>query len=137
MKNCLFCKIGKKEIDSKIIYEDNLVLAFLDANPLTKGHTLIIPKNHADNILELADKDLIAVFRAAKLVADKLNESLEPSGFTIGVNHGKISGQSIDHFHLHLVPRFQGDGGGSLHSVVQSPPKETLDEVWRQITTNN
>lgn len=133
MKDCLFCKIGKKEIDSKIIYEDNQVLAFLDVNPLTKGHVLVIPKNHAANILELTDGDLIAVFRAARLVANKLNESLKPSGFTMGVNHGKISGQSVDHFHLHLIPRFQGDGGGSLHLVVQSPPEETLDEVQQQI----
>ena len=129
----MFCKIGKKEINSKSVYEDERTLAFLDINPLAKGHTLIIPKNHATNILELTPEDLIAVFRAGQLITARLNEVFQPDGFTIGINHGRISGQAIDHFHLHIIPRFRGDGGGSLHSVVHAPPKESLDEIWRQI----
>jgi len=133
MNNCLFCKIAEKEISSKVVYENERVLAFLDINPLASGHTLIIPKNHAENILELSDEDLVSIFRAGREVVLLLNKALKPNGFTIGVNHGKVSGQSIDHFHLHLIPRFQGDGGGSLHSVVNAPPKESLDETYARL----
>lgn len=133
--DCLFCKIASGEIPSEIIYKDDYVTAFLDANPLTEGHTLIVPNRHVENILDLADEDVCPVFLAVKKVTGMLQKTLDPRGFTIGINHGKISGQSIDHLHIHVIPRFENDGGGSLHSVVHFPPSIALKDTKNKILT--
>ena len=131
--DCLFCKIASKEIPSEVIYEDDHVLAFLDVHPLTEGHTLIVPKKHVENIIDLPEDEVAPVFSAVKKVTELLEKKLAPKGFTIGINHGRISGQTIDHLHIHVVPRFEGDGGGSLHSVVKYPPKEPLASIREKI----
>ena len=131
--NCLFCKIVAKSIPAAVIYEDEFVLAFLDINPMTLGHTLVIPKIHAENILDLPDDQIDPFFQAVKKIVALLQERLELRGFTIGINHGKMSGQAIDHLHIHIVPRYEGDGGGSLHSVVKNPPQESLEEIQAKI----
>jgi len=131
--NCLFCKIAAKTIPAAVIYEDELVLAFLDINPMASGHTLVIPKIHTENILDLPDDQIEPFFQAVKKVVALLQERLKSRGFTIGINHGKISGQAIDHLHVHIVPRYEGDGGGSLHSVVKNPPQESLKEIQAKI----
>ena len=131
--NCLFCKIVAKSIPAAVIYEDEFVLAFLDINPMTLGHTLVIPKIHAENILDLPDDQIDPFFQAVKKIVALLQERLELRGFTIGINHGKMSGQAIDHLHVHIVPRYEGDGGGSLHSVVKNPPQESLKEIQAKI----
>lgn len=133
MENCLFCKIIKKEISAEIIYENSVVMAILDVHPRSPGHAIILPKNHAENILDLADEEIGGVFMAVKKITAILNESLKPDGFTIGINHGKVSGQAIDHLHIHVMPRWHGDNGGSIHSVVDNPPKETLEEIKNKI----
>ena len=115
--DCLFCKIVDGEILSQKIYEDDLSFAFLDAQPLTKGHSLIIPKNHAENILELPDGEIAPVFLAVKHVTKMLLKAIQPEGFTIGINHGRISGQAVDHLHIHVIPRYKGDGGESIHGA--------------------
>jgi histidine triad (HIT) family protein len=135
--DCLFCKIANAEIPSEVIYEDDYVTAFLDAHPLTEGHTLVVSKKHAENILDLADESVCPVFSAVKKVTGMLQKSLNPRGFTIGINHGKISGQSIDHLHIHVIPRFDNDGGGSLHAVVNFPPSESLNETKNKILNAN
>ena len=131
--NCLFCKIVAKSIPAAVIYEDEFVLAFLDINPMTLGHTLVIPKIHAENILDLPDDQIDPFFQAVKKIVALLQERLELRGFTIGINHGKMSGQAIDHLHVHIVPRYEGDKGGSLHSVVKNPPQESLEEIQAKI----
>ncbi len=133
MNNCLFCKIIKKEISAEVIYEDSASMAILDVNPRSPGHAMILPKSHAENILDLADEEIGDVFKAVKKVTVILSESLKPDGFTIGINHGKVSEQAIDHLHIHVLPRWLGDGGGSIHSVVDNPPKETLKEIKNKI----
>ena len=133
MDNCLFCKIIKKEISAEVIYEDSASMAILDVNPRSPGHAMILPKSHAENILDLADEEIGDVFKAVKKVTVILSESLKPDGFTIGINHGKVSGQVIDHLHVHVLPRWHSDGGGSIHSVVDNPPKETLEEIKNKI----
>lgn len=133
MNQCLFCKIIKKEIPAEIIYEDNSAIAVLDVHPRALGHAMILPKSHVENILELADDEIGDVFKAVKKVAAILKKSLEPDGFTIGINHGRVSGQAVDHLHIHIMPRWRGDGGGSIHSVVDNPPKETLEEIKNKI----
>jgi histidine triad (HIT) family protein len=133
MSDCIFCKIINKDIEAKIIYEDENALAFLDIYPHAPGHTVIIPKKHYINILEANDNDLSNLFLALKKVAKLIQESINAEGFTIGINHGKIAGQAIDHLHIHLIPRFTGDGGGSMHSVVLNKPKESIDEIYNKI----
>jgi histidine triad (HIT) family protein len=133
MTDCIFCKIIDQEIEAKIIYENENALAFLDINPHAPGHTVIIPKKHYANILEAEDSDLSYLFLVVKKVAALLQKSLKAEGFTIGINHGKIAGQAIGHLHIHLIPRFNGDGGGSIHSVVLNKPKESIDEIYKKI----
>jgi histidine triad (HIT) family protein len=131
--NCLFCKIVAKEIPGKIIYEDDSVLGLLDINPRSPGHTMIVPKFHAENILDLPDDLLAGVFLAVKKVTELLKSRLSPDGFTIGINHGKVSGQMVEHLHIHIMPRWAGDGGSSVHSVVDNPPKVSVDEIMKKI----
>ena len=131
--NCLFCKIVAKIIPSAIVYEDEHTLAFLDIHPMSAGHTLVIPKVHAENILDLSDIQIGTLFQAVKKVVALLQGRLESKGFTIGINHGRISGQVIDHLHVHIVPRHEGDGGGSLHSVVKNPPQESLEVIQAKL----
>jgi len=131
--NCLFCKIVTKNISVAAIYEDALSLAFLDIHPVASGHTLVIPKIHIENILDLPDNQVESFFQVVKKVVALLQERLEPRGFTIGINHGRISGQTIDHLHVHIVPRYEGDKGGSLHSVVNNPPQESLEAIQAKL----
>src|SRR3989344_892495 len=120
MMDCLFCKIGRKDIKSEIIYEDDKTLAFLDVHPRSPGHAMVIPKKHADNILDLDDTLAGPVLLTVKKTADILSKALKPAGFTIGINHGRVSGQMVDHLHIHIMPRFENDGGASIHSVVNN-----------------
>jgi len=131
--DCLFCKIANKEIPAQIIYESADATAVLDVNPRAPGHTIILPKVHAENILKLPDDKIEGVFKAVKETTDLLNKKLKPDGFTIGINHGRVSGQIVEHLHIHVIPRWAGDGGGSIHSVVDNQLKESLEEIVKLI----
>ena len=108
--NCIFCKLANKDIPTNIIYEDDRFTVILDASPATKGHALILPKNHAANIYELPDEDASAVFVLAKKLATKMTEILHCDGFNIVQNNGEAAGQTVFHFHMHLIPRYLNDG---------------------------
>ena len=108
--NCIFCKLANKDIPTNIIYEDDRFTVVLDASPETKGHALILPKNHAANIYELPDEDASAVFVLAKKLATKMTEILHCDGFNIVQNNGEVAGQTVFHFHMHLIPRYLNDG---------------------------
>ena len=108
--NCIFCKLATKDIPTNIIYEDDRFTVILDASPATKGHALILPKNHAANIYELPDEDASAVFVLAKKLATKMTEILHCDGFNIVQNNGEVAGQTVFHFHMHLIPRYLNDG---------------------------
>jgi|SRR3989338_8358151 len=123
MPDCLFCKIARKEFGSAVIYENGDVLAFLDINPRAPGHAMVVSRTHSETLLDLPDEALAPLFEGVKTVTGMLQRALAPDGFTIGINHGKASGQAVDHLHVHVIPRFTGDGGGSIHTVV-SPAKE-------------
>jgi histidine triad (HIT) family protein len=137
MDGCLFCDIAAKKIKANILYENDQVLAFLDVLPRTTGHTLVIPKIHAPNLLELPDEAVGPLFLAVKHVGEMLKKGLQPDGITIGINQGRASGQEVDHLHVHLMPRWQGDGGGSIQSVVHAGAKESVDDVLKKIMTAN
>lgn len=131
--DCLFCKISRKDIPSEIVYEDSDTLAFLDIFPRATGHSVVISKIHSENVLDTDDATLSKVVLTVKKVTDILNKALKPKGFTIGINHGRVSGQVVDHLHIHIIPRYDDDGGGSIHSIVNNPPKISLKEVIIQI----
>ncbi|MFQ5753201.1 MAG: HIT family protein [bacterium] len=131
--DCLFCKISKKQIPAAIIYEDNRTQAFLDIEPRAPGHVLVIPKVHAETIGDLPDKEIGPLFTAVKNVVDLVVHGLGADGATIGANQGKASGQVVDHLHIHIIPRFFGDGGGAIQSVVSNKPKESVEEIRKKI----
>lgn len=131
--DCLFCQIANKAHVADIIYEDDHVVGVLDVFPRTLGHAMVIPKVHAETILDLPEGEVEPVFLAVRSVTALLQKALKPDGFTIGINHGKVAGQAIDHLHIHIMPRWHNDGGGSLHSVVGNPPKESLKDIKERI----
>ena len=110
--NCIFCKIANGEIPSATIYEDTDFRVILDLSPASKGHALILPKEHYANLFELDDKVAAKVLPVAKKVVTKMKEVLDCDGYNLVQNNGEIAGQTVNHFHLHLIPRYQGDNVG-------------------------
>ena len=107
MKNdCVFCAIAAGEIPSFKIYEDELVLAYLDINPLSRGHTLVIPKEHSSGLLDTSAETLSALVSRVKKVAGHLKKALPCDGFNILQNNGEAAGQTVMHIHFHIVPRY-------------------------------
>lgn len=103
---CVFCKIINGDIPSKKLYEDDEVLAILDISQATKGHTLVLPKKHYDNLLQIEDKDYQHVMLVAKKLAKKINDTYHPQGINLLNNCGEVAGQSVMHFHVHILPRY-------------------------------
>ncbi|MFT4308970.1 MAG: HIT family protein [Candidatus Woesearchaeota archaeon] len=110
MKDCIFCKIIAKEIPSAIIYEDREYIAFLDINPVNKGHTLVIPKKHYANINELPDSFNASYMNIIKKIGRAVQESTGCEGYNLIFNTGKPAGQAVFHVHCHIIPRIEGDG---------------------------
>jgi histidine triad (HIT) family protein len=108
MEDCIFCKIIRGEIPSFKVYEDEKVYAFEDINPISKGHTLVIPKRHARNLWEIPEEDLKAVHVASKKIMLAIREALRPTGVACLQLNGKGANQVVKHYHLHLVPRMEG-----------------------------
>jgi len=124
-KDCVFCKIVKGEIPSYKIYEDNKFFAFLDINPMNPGHTLVIPKEHYENLLETPNDVLKGIIVLIKKIAPKILKSVGSKGFNLGSNIGEISGQVVPHLHFHIMPRFENDGH-KLWYGKEMPKKEML-----------
>lgn len=110
MDDCIFCKIVAGEIPSATIYEDDHTLAFLDANPNNHGHTLVVPKTHAKNILDISEDSLSRMMPAVKKVSKAVFEGVGAVGLNITMNNERPAGQVIFHLHIHIIPRFEGDG---------------------------
>lgn len=107
--NCIFCAIAAGELPSFKIYEDDVVLAFLDINPFSNGHVLVIPKNHSEGLLDTDDATLADVIARVKKVARHIKAALPCDGFNILQNNGEAAGQTVKHLHFHIVPRLAGD----------------------------
>lgn len=106
--NCIFCKLANGDIPTNSIYEDEFFNVILDAEPATRGHALIIPKNHAADIFELDDDVAAKIFPLAKKIATKMKKVLDCDGINILQNNGKEAGQTVFHLHVHLIPRYAG-----------------------------
>jgi histidine triad (HIT) family protein len=133
MEQCLFCRIISGEISTEIVYEDSKAVAFLDIHPRAPGHTVVIPRCHALNLVELPFEEGPGLFYAIQKVARGVQEVMVAPGLTIGINQGKVSGQEVDHLHVHILPRFKNDGGGSIQSVVNNPSSESLAEIGKKL----
>ena len=118
--NCIFCKIAQKKIDAKIIDENENAIAFLDAYPLTAGHTLVITKNHYAKLQDVEFDQINQLFSLVNKILPSIEKGTGVQGTLIAIHNGKDAGQEIPHLHVHIVPRKLGDGGGSIHSMFDS-----------------
>lgn len=131
-ENCIFCKIANGEIPSKTLYEDDEFRVILDLGPAAKGHALILPKNHYANIYELPDDTASHAMLLAKKMAVKMTDKLGCDGFNLVQNNGEVAGQTVFHFHIHLIPRYKDDGQ-KIGWKPGEPSQEELEEVRIQI----
>ncbi len=131
--NCIFCKLANGEIPTRTLYEDDEFRIILDTGPLTKGHALILPKKHAENIFELDEETVKKAYQLAKQFGAKMIAALKADGMNILQNNGSAAGQSVFHFHIHLIPRYIEDKV-KLGMEGGSEPEYSLDEVLKEIT---
>lgn len=131
--NCIFCKIAAGEIPSKALYEDEKFRVILDLGPATKGHALILPKAHFANLYEIDDEVAADAMKLAKKMATIMTEKLHCDGFNLVQNNGESAGQTVMHFHLHLIPRYTDDNQNILWKPTQ-PSQEELEEIKNIIT---
>ena len=125
--DCIFCKIAAGEIPSRKIYEDSDLIAIMDLNPTSKGHSLIIPKEHCTNIYDI-DEDIAAkVMKTAKKLATKMTVALNCDGFNLLQNNGETAGQTMFHFHMHLIPRYKDADNNMLKFTSVSFSDEEID----------
>ena len=132
-ENCIFCKIANGEIPSRTLYEDDDFRVILDLNPATKGHALILPKEHYKNLYELDDSTAAKALPLAKRMAKTMTEKLGCDGFNVVQNNNEIAGQTVFHFHMHLIPRYKDDGQTIEWDKREAGPEE-LESVRKQIT---
>lgn len=133
MSDCIFCKIAAGEIPSKTLYEDEKFRVILDLGPATKGHALILPKAHAANLFELPETAAAEVMVLAKKIANTMRERLACDGLNLVQNNGEAAGQTVNHFHLHMIPRYEGDGQ-KIGWVPNEATQEELEAIRQEIT---
>ena len=130
--NCIFCKIANGEVPSKTLYEDDSFRVILDLGPATKGHALIIPKEHYANLYELPEETAGETMKLAKRMVIKMTERLGCEGFNLVQNNGDLAGQTVFHFHMHMIPRYQADGQ-KIGWKPQDATQEELEEIKNTI----
>ena len=130
--NCIFCKIANGEIPSTTLYEDDDFRVILDMGPAARGHALLLPKEHYANLFELDDELAAKALVTAKKVASRLKDALGADGFNLVQNNGEAAGQTVFHFHMHLIPRYKDDGAGISWTPGSATPEE-MAEVKRLV----
>ncbi len=130
--NCIFCKIANGEIPSQTLYEDDTFRVILDLGPATKGHALILPKSHYRNLYDLPEETAGEAMKLAKKMAIMMSERLGSEGFNLVQNNGDLAGQTVFHFHMHLIPRYRADGQ-TIGWKPQEVTQEELEAVKEQI----
>ena len=132
MTECVFCKIVAGQIPSTRVHEDEHALAFMDLGQVNPGHVLVAARKHAENLYELDEAQAAAVARACVKVARAIRAAFSPEGLSVYQANGKAAGQTVFHYHVHLVPRHAGDGM-ELTWPVKNPPREKLEEYAAKI----
>ena len=131
--DCIFCKLANGVFPTNSIYEDDKFNVILDNGPATKGHALILPKEHADDLFELPDKTAAEAFKLAKKLGKHIMETLGADGLNVVQNNGEAAGQTVRHFHLHLIPRYNNDGQ-KIQWEPTSPSSEELVKIKEELT---
>lgn len=133
-ENCIFCKIIAGEIPARTIYEDEEFKVILDASPASKGHALILPKEHCANIYEISEDLVAKAAKLAKKLACRMTGILDCDGFNILQNNGEVAGQTVFHFHMHLIPRYEGMKNNDLLNWTHEQfTDEEQDEICRKL----
>ena len=130
---CIFCKIINGEIPSLKIYENEYVYSFLDINPCSIGHTLIIPKKHFENIFDMDEQYASEIFKAATHISNLLKEKLNADGVNLINNSGEVAHQAVFHFHLHVIPRYKNDGLNFIQPTLKLD-QDYLKELQQKLT---
>ena len=131
--SCIFCRIVAGEIPAEVIARERDAIAFLDVQPLADGHTLVVPRAHVPTVEALDDAAADGVFRLVRRLADPVRRALDAAGTTIGINNGDATGQTIEHVHVHIVPRWPNDGAGSVHTIFPRRTSRALADVGAAI----
>ena len=131
--SCIFCRIVGGEIPAEVVASDLENVAFLDVQPLADGHVMVVPLAHQPRIEDLEPAQADALFRAVTLLAGPVREAVDAAGTTIGINNGEATGQTIPHVHVHIVPRWQNDGAGSVHTIFPRTAHRDIKEVGTAI----
>ena len=134
--NCIFCKLANGDIPTNSIYEDEDFKVILDADPVSRGHALILPKQHYANLYELGDEEAVKIMPLAKKLAKKMTDVLGADGFNILQNNGEVAGQSVFHYHLHLIPRFKDapNNQGLLGFTHPGLSEEEIKEIGAKLS---
>ena len=132
--SCVFCRIIAGELPSHRVFENDDCVAFLDVQPLTEGHVMVVPRHHCGVVATLPPAAFAGFMEGIARVSAGLREAFGAEATTIGINDGPAAGQMVPHVHVHLFPRRDGDGGGSLHSVLPKTPSRPLEEVARALS---
>jgi histidine triad (HIT) family protein len=132
-EDCIFCKLANGDIPARTVYEDDGFRVILDLSPISRGHSLILPKAHMEDIYELSADTAQKIMPLAQKMAMRLRDKLGCDGLNLLQNNGESAGQTISHFHLHMIPRYKGEGN-ALHFHPQEATAEELNEVLDQLT---
>ena len=107
--NCIFCKVIAGELPGEIVDSDERTITVMDINPATRGHVVVIPREHAADLAAVSDEDLVATMHSVRRMVDRMRATIEPAGFNVLNNTGRAAWQSIFHFHVHVIPRYEDD----------------------------
>lgn len=132
---CLFCRIVSGELGTRFIAENPVAVAFLDLHPRSPGHTLVVPRTHAASLPEFPETEVGPLFELVRSVATDLGQKLGTGGMSIGINQGAEAEQEVAHLHVHLMPRFAGDGGSAVQSLVNLKPTPAQQDILTKLTS--
>lgn len=134
--DCIFCQIINGKIESSVVFQDELVFAMMDIRPINPGHLLVLPKKHAENLEQLDDQSAARMFTTAKTIAASLRKSeLKCEGINLFLADGRAAGQEVFHCHLHVLPRFSGDGFELKIPKISPPTRDELNRIANEIKT--
>ena len=136
VSDCIFCKIVAGEIPASKVYEDDHFLAFLDISQVTPGHTLVIPKKHARNLLEMTPEETAALFNIVSRVTKKVESATQPQGMNIISNMEEIAGQSVFHTHVHILPRYSQEDDLKIDFIAHEPDFAHLAQLAKEISNH-
>lgn len=133
-EDCIFCKIANGEIPSATLYEDDDFRAIFDIGPASRGHVIILPKNHAKDVFEASEEDASKIYVLAKKIAKGMKEGLKCDGVNILQNNGEYAGQTVFHLHMHVIPRYKDDKVNIMWTPKEKPSDEELENLKKMIT---